>query len=103
MNGREVFKFAVTQMPESSMNVIDKAGLEREDVDYLIPHQANIRIMEAARRRLDVPKEQMATTIEKYGNHSAASIASALSETVKNGKIQEDDGVVRVGFGGGLT
>ncbi|HLS35037.1 MAG TPA: beta-ketoacyl-ACP synthase III [Bacillota bacterium] len=103
MNGREVFKFAVTQMPESSMNVIEKAGLEREDVDYLIPHQANIRIMEAARRRLDVPKEKMATTIENYGNNSAASIPIALSETVKNGKIQEDDVVVLVGFGGGLT
>lgn len=103
MNGREVFKFAVKQMPESSVNVIEKAGLTKEDVDYLIPHQANIRIMEAARRRLGVPQEKMAITIQKYGNNSAASIPIALSETVKNGKIKEDDVIVLVGFGGGLT
>jgi len=103
MTGREVFKFAVKQMPESSIKVIEKAGLSREDVDYLIPHQANIRIMEAARRRLGVPEEKMATTIQNYGNNSAASIPIALSETVKNGKISEDDVIVLVGFGGGLT
>lgn len=103
MAGREVFKFAVKQMPESSIKVIEKAGLTKEDVDYLIPHQANIRIMEAARRRLGVPEEKMATTIENYGNNSAASIPIALSETVKSGNIAEDDVIVLVGFGGGLT
>lgn len=103
MTGREVFKFAVKQMPESSIKVIEKAGLSKEDVDYLIPHQANIRIMEAARRRLGVPEERMAKTIQNYGNNSAASIPIALSESVKNGKISEDDVVVLVGFGGGLT
>lgn len=103
MNGREVFKFAVKQMPESSVNVLDKAGLTKEDVDYLIPHQANIRIMEAARKRLGVPEDKMATTIQKYGNNSAASIPIALSESVKDGKIKEDDVIVLVGFGGGLT
>ncbi|HLQ72614.1 MAG TPA: beta-ketoacyl-ACP synthase III [Bacillota bacterium] len=103
MNGREVFKFAVTQMPESSINVIEKAGLAKEDVDYLIPHQANIRIMEAARKRLDIPEEKMATTIAKYGNNSSASIPIALSESLNNGKINTDDLIVLVGFGGGLT
>src|SRR5690625_946817 len=103
MNGREVFKFAVKQMPESSVNVIEKIGLQKEDVDYLIPHQANIRIMEAARRRLGISEEKMATTIKKYGNNSAASIPMALSEAVKSGKIIEDDLIVLVGFGGGLT
>ncbi|WP_026771746.1 MULTISPECIES: beta-ketoacyl-ACP synthase III [Sediminibacillus] len=103
MNGREVFKFAVRQMPESSVNVVEKAGFKREDVDYLIPHQANIRIMEAAREKLGIPEEKMATSVKRYGNTSAASIPIALSEGVKNGKIKEDDLVVLVGFGGGLT
>ncbi|SDL98421.1 beta-ketoacyl-ACP synthase III [Sediminibacillus halophilus] len=103
MNGREVFKFAVRQMPESSVNVVEKAGFRREDVDYLIPHQANIRIMEAAREKLGIPEEKMATSVKRYGNTSAASIPIALSEGVKNGKINEDDLVVLVGFGGGLT
>ncbi|AVQ98646.1 3-oxoacyl-ACP synthase [Oceanobacillus iheyensis] len=103
MNGREVYKFAVRQMPESTVNVIDKAGLKKEDVDYLIPHQANIRIMEAARERLEISEDRMATTIKKYGNNSAASIPMALSEAAKDGKIKDNDIVVLVGFGGGLT
>jgi len=103
MNGREVFKFAVRQMPESAVNVIKKAGYDKEDVDYLIPHQANIRIMEAARERLGISQEKMATTIKKYGNNSSASIPIALSESVKNGKIKDGDLIVMVGFGGGLT
>ncbi|MDL4842916.1 beta-ketoacyl-ACP synthase III [Aquibacillus rhizosphaerae] len=103
MNGREVFKFAVRQMPESSVNVVEKAGFKKEDVDYLIPHQANIRIMDAARERLGISEDKMATSVKKYGNTSAASIAIALSEDVKNGKIKENDLVVLVGFGGGLT
>lgn len=103
MNGREVFKFAVRQMPESSINVIEKAGINKEDVDYLIPHQANIRIMEAARQRIGISADKMATTIKKYGNNSSASIPMALAESVKNGKIKDGDIVVMVGFGAGLT
>ncbi|GEM04925.1 3-oxoacyl-[acyl-carrier-protein] synthase 3 protein 1 [Halolactibacillus miurensis] len=103
MNGREVFKFAVRQMPESSENVVLKAGLTKDDVDFLVPHQANVRIMEAARTRLDIPKEKMAYSINKYGNTSAASIPIALSEEVQNNKITSGDNVVLVGFGGGLT
>ncbi|SIS47739.1 beta-ketoacyl-ACP synthase III [Salimicrobium flavidum] len=103
MNGREVFKFAVRQMPESSVNVVKKIGLKEEDVDFLVPHQANIRIMEAARERLGIPPEKMATSIKRYGNTSSASIPVALSEEVKAGKIKEGDLVVLVGFGGGLT
>ncbi|MGN8644609.1 beta-ketoacyl-ACP synthase III [Gracilibacillus sp. HCP3S3_G5_1] len=103
MNGREVFKFAVRQMPESSVHVVEKAGYAREDVDYLIPHQANIRIMEAARQRLGIAEDRMAVNVNKYGNTSAASIPIALSEGVKNGKIKDNDLVVLVGFGGGLT
>ncbi|MFD1862247.1 beta-ketoacyl-ACP synthase III [Planococcus chinensis] len=103
MNGREVFKFAVRQMGESALNVIEKAGLTKEDVDFLIPHQANIRIMEASRERLELPVEKMSKTIHKYGNTSAASIPISLVEDVEEGRIKDDDLVVMVGFGGGLT
>lgn len=103
MNGREVFKFAVRQMGESSINVIEKAGLTKDDVDFLIPHQANIRIMEAARQRLDLPEEKMAKTVNKYGNTSSASIPMALCDALESGKVKDDDIVVMVGFGGGLT
>ncbi|RDW19961.1 beta-ketoacyl-ACP synthase III [Oceanobacillus chungangensis] len=103
MNGREVFKFAVRQMPQSTINVVEKLGLNKDDVDYLVPHQANIRIMDAARERLGISEDKMATTIKKFGNNSSASIPMALSEAVKNGKIKDNDLTVLVGFGGGLT
>jgi len=103
MNGREVFKFAVRQMAESSVHVIEKAGLQKEDVDFLIPHQANIRIMEASRQRLGLPEEKMSKTIKKYGNTSSSSIPIAMAEEWEAGKIKDDDVIVMVGFGGGLT
>lgn len=103
MNGREVFKFAVRQMGESAVTVIEKAGLTTADVDYLIPHQANIRIMEASRERLGLPIEKMSKTIHKYGNTSAASIPISIVDDLANNKIKDDDIVVLVGFGGGLT
>ncbi|GEK31976.1 3-oxoacyl-[acyl-carrier-protein] synthase 3 protein 1 [Kurthia zopfii] len=103
MNGREVFKFAVRQMGESAINVIEKAGYTKEDVDFLIPHQANIRIIESARKRLELPEEKVATVISKYGNTSAASIGNAMVECVENGQIKDGDLLVLVGFGGGLT
>ena len=103
MNGREVFKFAVRQMGQTALNVIEKAGLDKEDVDYLIPHQANIRIMEASRERLGLPIEKMSKTIHKYGNTSAASIPISLVDDLAEGKVKDDDVIVFVGFGGGLT
>ena len=103
MNGREVFKFAVRQMGESAVNVIEKAGLNKEEIDMLVPHQANIRIMESARERLGLPPEKMSKTIHKFGNTSSASIPLSLKEEVKNGKVKDDDVIVMVGFGGGLT
>jgi 3-oxoacyl-[acyl-carrier-protein] synthase III len=103
MNGREVFKFAVRQMGESSLNVLEKAGLSKEDVDFLIPHQANIRIMEAARQRLELPEEKMSKTVHKYGNTSAASIPISIADELEAGKIKDGDLLVMVGFGGGLT
>jgi 3-oxoacyl-[acyl-carrier-protein] synthase-3 len=103
MNGKEVFKFAVRQMPESCMTVIEKAGLKKEDVDFLVPHQANIRIINAARERLGLEKEKVSTTVRKHGNTSAASIPLALFTEIQNGMINDNDVVVIVGFGGGLT
>ena len=103
MNGREVFKFAVRQMGESAISVLEKAGLTKTDVDYLVPHQANIRIMESARERLGLPEEKMSKTIQKYGNTSAASIGISIVDDLAAGKIKDDDIVVLVGFGGGLT
>ncbi|MEK4228488.1 beta-ketoacyl-ACP synthase III [Solibacillus sp. FSL H8-0538] len=103
MNGREVFKFAVRQMGESAINVLEKAGLTKEDVDFLVPHQANIRIMEAARERLGLPEDKMSKTIHKYGNTSAASIGISLVDDLQAGYIKDDDVVVLIGFGGGLT
>ncbi|MCM3690211.1 beta-ketoacyl-ACP synthase III [Neobacillus niacini] len=103
MNGREVFKFAVRQMGESCVHVLEKAGLTKDDVDFLIPHQANIRIMEASRQRLELPVEKMSKTVNKYGNTSSASIPISLVEEIEAGKIKDDDLIVMVGFGGGLT
>ena len=103
MNGGEVFKFAVRQMGESALNVLEKAGLTKEDVDFLIPHQANIRIMESARERLQLPQEKMSKTIHLYGNTSAASIPLSLDYEIKNNKVKDGDVLVLVGFGGGLT
>ncbi|RSK56011.1 beta-ketoacyl-ACP synthase III [Bacillus canaveralius] len=103
MNGREVFKFAVRQMGESCINVLEKAGLKKKDVDFLVPHQANIRIMEAARQRLELPEDKMSKTVHKYGNTSAASIPISMVEELEAGRIKDGDVIVMVGFGGGLT
>ncbi|SUM32312.1 3-oxoacyl-ACP synthase [Staphylococcus gallinarum] len=103
MNGREVFKFAVRIMGEASTNAVAKANLQPEDVDMFVPHQANIRIMESARERLGIPKEKMSVSVDKYGNTSAASIPLSIAQELENGKIKDDDVLVLVGFGGGLT
>src|SRR5699024_2487046 len=86
-----------------SEKVIEKAGLKKDDVDFLVPHQANIRIMESARERIGIPEEKMAKSIHKYGNNSSASIPIALSESLSQGNIQDDDVIVLFGLGGGLT
>ncbi|MGO3050305.1 ketoacyl-ACP synthase III [Staphylococcus casei] len=103
MNGREVFKFAVRIMGEASNNAVAKANLKPEDVDMFVPHQANIRIMESARERLGIPREKMSVSVDKYGNTSAASIPLSIAQELENGKIKDDDVLVLVGFGGGLT
>jgi 3-oxoacyl-[acyl-carrier-protein] synthase-3 len=103
MKGRAVFRFAVRAMPDATQQVLRQADLETADVDLLIPHQANQRIIEAAARALDLPPEAMFSNLERYGNTSAASIPIALCEAVEEGRIRRDDLIVCVGFGAGLT
>jgi 3-oxoacyl-[acyl-carrier-protein] synthase-3 len=103
MEGREVFKFAVKVIGESSMRVLNLAGLEPGDIDLLIPHQANLRIIDSACKRLSIPREKVFVNLDRYGNMSAASVPVALSEAATNGDIKNGDHVLLVGFGGGLT
>lgn len=102
-NGREVYRFAVNVMGESALRAVKNAGLNQSDIDLLVPHQANIRIIDAAAKRLELPTEKVFVNIQKYGNTSAASIPIALREARDAGKIQAGDTIVSVGFGGGLT
>lgn len=103
MEGSEVFKFAVKIMAKASEEVVDLAGLTYENVDFLIPHQANIRIIEAARRRLKLPEDKVYVNLDRYGNMSAASVPVALDEASRTKKVQKDNIIVLVAFGGGLT
>lgn len=103
MNGREVFRFAVRQMGEAAVRVMEKAKLSQDEIDLLIPHQANIRIMEASRERLGLPEEKLMKTVHKYGNTSSSSIALALVDAVEEGRVKDDDALLLVGFGAGLT
>jgi 3-oxoacyl-[acyl-carrier-protein] synthase-3 len=103
MEGREVFKFAVTKMIEATDTALRKAHLEKTDVDWLIPHQANKRIIDSAAKYLQMPEDKVIVNIHEYGNTSAASIPIALSEAVQAGKIKNGDVIVFVGFGGGLS
>lgn len=103
MNGKEVFKFAVRVMDSATMAALQKAGLTKEDVDFLVPHQANIRIIEAARERLGLSKDQLVVNVDRYGNMSSASVPVALDEARRSGALKEGDVVVMVAFGAGLT
>ncbi|MGZ3496365.1 MAG: beta-ketoacyl-ACP synthase III [Vulcanimicrobiaceae bacterium] len=103
MEGREVFKFAVTKMIDATEVALRKAKLSHADVNWLIPHQANKRIIDAAAKYLDMPSEKVVINIQEYGNTSAASVPIALSEAVAEGKIKTGDVIVFVGFGGGLS
>lgn len=103
MAGNDVFKFAVRVMEDSSVKAVEMAGLKLEDVNYLVPHQANIRIIEASAKRLKLPMDKVYVNIDKYGNMSAASIPVALDEACAKNKIKKGDNIVIVGFGGGLT
>jgi len=103
MAGNEVFKFAVRIMGNAADEALVKAGLSKEDIDLLVPHQANIRIIQSALNRLNLPEEKCMINLDKYGNVSAASIPIALAEAVEQGRVNEGDTLMLVGFGGGLT
>ena len=103
MEGPEVFKRAVTKMGEASVNVVREAGLALEDVDLLIPHQANVRIIDATARRLRLDERQVYVNIHSYGNTSAATIPVALTEALEEGRVGPGDNIVFAAFGAGLT
>lgn len=103
MDGSEVLKFAVRTMAKATGDVVKKSGLAFDDIDLIIPHQANIRIVEGAAKRLGVGMDKMYINLDRYGNMGAASIPVALCEAAQSGRIKKGDTVVLVGFGGGLT
>lgn len=103
MNGKEVFRFAVRAMGDAAAEAVKRAGLTFADINVLIPHQANSRIIDAAADRLDLPKEKVIVNLDRYGNTSAASIPIALFEAEAAGRLHEGDNMVLVAFGGGLA
>ena len=103
MNGREVYKFATRAMPAAIQAACQRAGIGVEDLDYIIPHQANLRIIETAAKALKVPLEKICVNIQKYGNTSSASIMICLDESLREGRIKAGDRICMVGFGAGLT
>lgn len=103
MNGPEVFKFAVRTMADASEKVVRAAGLSMKDIDVVIPHQANLRIIDAAAKRFNLPYERFVHNLERYGNTSAASIPLALDESVREGRIKRGDVILLSSFGAGLS
>lgn len=103
MNGRDVYKFAVNAMSKGLQKAVDDAGLKQEEIDWVIPHQANIRIIDAAAAKLQIPRERYFCNIASYGNTSAGSIPIALDEMNKEGKLKNGDLIAMSAFGGGLT
>ena len=103
MDGPQVYKFATTVSVESAERVLDAIGMTVDDVDVFVPHQANLRIIEHAARRLGIPAEKVVANVDRYGNTSAASIPICLDEAYRSGRIRPGDVVLMVGFGGGLS
>jgi len=103
MKGRDIFKFAVRTTGPAAAEVLAAAGLEKSDIDYFIPHQANVRIINAAAKRLGLPPEKVLINVDRYGNTSTASIPIALAEAVREGRIKKGNHILMVGFGAGLT
>ncbi|WP_311198863.1 beta-ketoacyl-ACP synthase III [Paenibacillus hexagrammi] len=103
MAGSEVFKFAVRIMGNAAEEALRKAGWNKGEIDVLVPHQANMRIIQASLNRLELSDDKCMINLDKYGNMSAASIPVALAEAVEQGRVKEGDRLVLVGFGGGLT
>ncbi|KAB2001888.1 hypothetical protein ES319_D11G027000v1 [Gossypium barbadense] len=103
MNGKEVFRFAVRCVPQSIESALEKAGLTASNIDWLLLHQANQRIIDAVATRLEFPPEKVISNLANYGNTSAASIPLALDEAVRSGKVKPGHTITAAGFGAGLT
>lgn len=103
MDGKEVFKYAINSLSQAAEDVMADAGVKAEDIDLLIPHQANIRIINGVGQKLGLPEEKVVVTVNNHGNTSAASIPLALSESFENGKIKKGDLVVLTAMGAGFT
>jgi 3-oxoacyl-[acyl-carrier-protein] synthase-3 len=103
MNGREVFKYAVREMSLSAQHVVTAAGLSLDDIHLVVPHQANLRIIEALAKRMHLPLARFFVNLDRYGNTSAASVAIALCEAADEGRLQYGDHVLLTAFGGGVT
>jgi len=103
MEGREVFKYAVTAMGDASNLILERNQLTAGDINLLIPHQANLRIISATAKRVNVPMERVYVNVQEYGNTSAASIPIAMDEALRNGRLKEGDRALLVAFGGGFT
>ncbi|NLK26932.1 MAG: ketoacyl-ACP synthase III [Clostridiales bacterium] len=103
MLGQEVFKFAVRNVTDTIQTVLEKANREGKDIKYIIPHQANYRIIEAVAKNCKLPIEKFFMNLERYGNTSSASIGIALDELVQTGELHRGDTIILVGFGGGMT
>ena len=103
MNGREVFKFATRVVGQASRQALARADMTLDELDWIIPHQANLRIIQAAARDMKLPLDRFIVNIERYGNTSAASIPLALVESLEEGRVKPDDHLLMVAFGAGLT
>ena len=103
MKGNEVFKIAVRAMADAAEKAVLESGLKYEDIDYFIPHQANLRIIDAAAKKLKLDKDKVIITLDKYGNTSSATIPTSLDIAVREGKIKKGHNIVSAAFGGGLT
>lgn len=103
MNGKEVYKFAARTVPQYVEELLEESGMRAEDIDYLVPHQANLRIIQAIQERLGFSDDKVIVNIEKYGNTSAASIPLALAESVEQGKLKLNSTAILCGFGAGMT
>ncbi len=103
MKGREVFRHAVTNLSDVLMEVLEDTGFSSEDIDWVVPHQANARILDATARKLGLPAEKVIVTVDKHANTSAASVPLALDEAVRDGRIKQGDLVMLEAMGGGFT
>ena len=103
MNGQNVYKFATREVPRVVSEALEEANMTPDDIDWLLLHQANIRIMQTVAKRLKIPQEKIITNLADYGNTSAGSIPIALSEAVRSGQVKKGDIIATAGFGAGLS